>query len=98
MTLPVEKRLVTALGGLTLAAVALRLVGIGYGLPTRLEPDAVAIFRQVEAFRGHGDSEEKAKAPARAYPTLVARAASWLPDPRSVDDLTAWLERGPDEP
>ena len=22
----------------------------------------------------------------------------WYQDPRSVDDLTAWLERGPDEP
>jgi hypothetical protein len=22
----------------------------------------------------------------------------WTQDPRSVDDLTAWLERGPEEP
>jgi hypothetical protein len=22
----------------------------------------------------------------------------WSQDPRSVDDLTAWLEQGPDEP
>ena len=32
--------------------------------------------------------------------TLLVGAAVgwWYQDPRSADELTAWLERGPDEP
>ena len=29
--------------------------------------------------------------------TLGALVGWWYQDPRSADDLTAWLERGPDE-
>jgi hypothetical protein len=29
---------------------------------------------------------------------IGAAVGWWYQDPRSVDDLTAWLERGPDDP
>ncbi len=68
--------------GLASLALALRLPGIGHGLPMTLEPDC-KIPHQVEVLR-RGDDSWRTDREVRWYPLLLAHLARQLPAPRSV--------------
>ena len=80
------------LAALTTGAIGLRNVGIGHGLPHRVEPDSVAVLRQTEAFWNRGSDEPSINKPTRAYPLLLARVASLTDDPRGAAPSGSTLE------
>ena len=62
---------------LTIAALALRLHGLGFGLPHFTHDDGRALVAQVEALRaGQPDPDGR-----RLYPHLVPRVVTWWPAP-----------------
>ncbi len=68
--------------GLALLALALRVPGVGHGLPVALEPDC-KIPHQVEVLR-RGDDSWRTDREVRWYPLLLAHLANQWPAPRKV--------------
>lgn len=73
---------------LTLAALGLRLNGLGAGLPMEVEPDCKIPY-QVEVLHT-GDEAARAEPDFRWYPLLIARLASLIPE-RELPAATAPL-------
>lgn len=68
-----------ALALLSIGALVVRLVGIGYMLPYHAEPDAVIVWQASYIERPAGEGMTDSSYPATYYPRLLARMLSVLP-------------------